>query len=338
MHVTVVLGAGFSKQAGSPLAHELFDQRPPVHRKWVSEIVLPVSNAWERWKSDRVAKGVLKAQGEEFLADLYRRNLEEWPVVPSWAKVVKFIGLRLAWEHADRGASPYDGRPWGDDITSARTCSTHEAFWNALFKTIPRDAETCVITTNYDIWAERGLRLTPRPRLLRPGFHYGIPGEQLLGYTSFPRRTTSSPRLIGSVPLLKLHGSLTWEIESGERLSHVNCGPAFRGTAAIVPPLVKNEKPSWLSDIWELAAAELRRTTHLLVAGYSLPVYDSEVRSLLSSNLSPQVCRRAYYIAGNSEERAASLRKLVPGLDVNPLGSFPECILGIKDRLQVDSA
>ena len=53
-----------------------------------------------------------------------------------------------------------------------------EQFWTTLFRI---RTDVSVITTNYDILPERGLRNVPRPRSCRPGFHYGFGPETLLG-------------------------------------------------------------------------------------------------------------------------------------------------------------
>ena len=49
-----------------------------------------------------------------------------------------------------------------------------ETFWDILFGVL---TEVSVVTTNFDILAERGLRHVPRPRAKRPGFHYGFGPE-----------------------------------------------------------------------------------------------------------------------------------------------------------------
>jgi len=59
----------------------------------------------------------------------------------------------------------------------------HEEFWTAVFR---RTEDVAVVTTNYDILAERGLRPKPRPRVPRPGFHYGDGPEQLEGVDILP--------------------------------------------------------------------------------------------------------------------------------------------------------
>jgi hypothetical protein len=334
--LTIMLGAGFSAAAGSPLTGALFDGHPPVFKEKDRRIVEAASQGWARWRTLQAARKVPKIEAEEFLKFVYEGK-DDLLGVPPWSTVVQFLGLRLAWIHADRGVSSFDRRPWGADVTSASTGPVHEAFWDTIFRNWPADMRVVVVTTNYDLWAERGLRWTPRPRKLRPGFNYGLQGEFLQGYASFPRRATAFPELRGTVPVLKLHGSLSWEVHGGERVAYVTCRPAFQGNAAIVPPLSPDERPDWLSDIWAAAEKALRATTVLLVVGYSLPEYDREVRRLLSENLDSSRCGLALYSARKSAGYCDELRRLVPGLTVRELGKLPDSIREIGNALRAQS-
>ena len=153
-----------------------------------------------------------------------------------------------------------------------------ETFWNIVFGA---RTDVSVVTTNFDILAERGLRHTPRPRVKRPGFHYGFGPESLAGggYPSYSH--IQKIRADGNVPLFKLHGSVSWSVRNGELVKYHDCRPAIRGDAAIVAPIVEKTVPEYLRPTWTAAGQYLAKAGTWIVVGYSLPRYDQAVRSLL---------------------------------------------------------
>ena len=159
-----------------------------------------------------------------------------------------------------------------------------ERFWDALFRT---RTDVSVITTNFDVLAERGLRHVPRPRVPRPGFHYGFGPAELAGggYPSYAHIQKISAA--GHVPLLKLHGSVSWSVRDGKLVKYHDCRPAIRGDAAIVAPIVAKTIPAYLRPTWAVARTHLGRARMWIVVGYSLPPYDQSVRSLLLKAVAP---------------------------------------------------
>jgi hypothetical protein len=159
--------------------------------------------------------------------------------------------------------------------------AAHEDFWSAIFR---HTRDVTVITTNYDILAERGLRVEPRPRVFRPGFNYGN-GAEILAGGGFPSYSHLRPLILGgTVPLLKLHGSISWSIENSALVRFHDCRPAIKGNAAIVAPVTNKNLPKYLQHTWKQAANALSVSHTWLVIGYSLPSYDRGVRSLLQGN------------------------------------------------------
>ena len=153
-----------------------------------------------------------------------------------------------------------------------------ETFWDILFGAL---TDVSVVTTNFDVLAERGLRHVPRPRAKRPGFHYGFGPENLAGggYPSYSH--IQKIQAHGNVPLYKLHGSVSWSVRDGELVKYHDCRPAIRGDAAIVAPIVEKTVPGYLRPTWVAAGQHLSRARIWIVVGYSLPSYDEAVRSLL---------------------------------------------------------
>jgi len=274
--IAVILGAGFSQPCGVPLASQLFDAEPAVDKITRRRLVSRVIAGWNAWKQQG------GTQPEVYLAELASGAEKSALDMRPWLEAVKYVSLRIALTMGKVelvGVIPQITR---HNLDRTVGCHTHEAFWDALFHRTDIPEGLDVITTNYDVLPERGLRPSPRPRRHRPGFHYGLGTETLKGggypsYTHIRAFTVS-----GHVPLLKLHGSVSWSVKNGELLKYHDCRPAIRGDAAIVAPVPGKSPPPWLTPIWHHADVSLRAAIHWIVVGYSFPDYDAQVNDLVS--------------------------------------------------------
>ena len=269
--VAVILGAGFSAVADVPLARHLLDHRPDVDRVIRKKLVDRVVRRWDAWHSRT------SGATEEYLARLASISQREW------RDAVWFVGLTVALQMGQVEA--VGGNPTITRHNLNRTSvPILERFWTTLFRT---QTDVSVITTNFDVVAERGLRHVPRPLVPRPGFHYGFGPEDLAGggYPSYSH--IQKIRVAGHVPLLKLHGSVSWSVQGGELVKYHDCRPAIRGDAAIVAPIVGKTVPAYLERTWAVAKTHLGRARTWIVVGYSLPHYDQLVRSLLLEATAP---------------------------------------------------
>jgi hypothetical protein len=271
--IIIFLGAGFSCIAGVPLARQLLDAEPRVDRMTRERLVQRVLANWSKWHEKT------GGQPEEYLAELQ--------VAPgrAWHDAVWYVGLVIA---LHMGRIEYVGGKLTitrHNLDRTTGIPEHEEFWSIIFR---RSDDVAVLTTNYDVLAERGLRHRPRPRVPRPGFHYGFGPEDLAGggypsYTHIQKISTS-----GCVPLLKLHGSISWSSKGQELIKYHDCRPAIRGNPAIVAPVTTKTLPAYLKRTWELAAELLAEANTWVIVGYSLPQYDQLVRQLLSSSFRKQ--------------------------------------------------
>jgi hypothetical protein len=268
--VVVFLGAGFSYVAGVPLAAHLFDVEPTVDRITRQRLVERVQRGWRRWHD------ACRGSPEEYLAEL------EGTGGPEWRDAVWYVGLVVALQMGRLQRVGFQDQLTVTRQNIDRTTQNqiHESFWTAIFRST---SAVTVITTNYDVLAERGLRIIPRPRVPRPGFHYGF-GEEYLaggGYPSFShiRRIVTE----GSIPLLKLHGSVSWSIRDGRLVKYHDCRPAIGGDALLVAPVRGKRPPEVLLPTWELARTALANASVVISVGYSLPTYDDLVCELLAA-------------------------------------------------------
>lgn len=317
--IAIFVGAGFSAPAGVPLASQLFDARPEVDRVTRQRLVDRVVEHWERWRATNAGSP------EEYLASLQASGGRPW-VDAQW-----YVGLviALAMGRVELvGMKPTVTRHNLDRTTSVRI---HEAFWTTIFR---RTQDVAVITTNYDILPERGIRNGPRPRIHRPGFHYGWGPEPLAGggYPSYShiRKISAS----GTVPVYKLHGSVSWTHRDGQVIRYHDCRPALRGDAAIVAPVTSKTLPGYLEPIWSNAKIALSRSKLWLVVGYSLPEYDQLVRDLFRSSAPNDLVAHVFNPDSNVAQRLASL---LPGRTVQSHPGLPQGLQVLGDIMAAAS-
>lgn len=208
----------------------------------------------------------------------------------------------------------------GHALNLANRIDEHEIFWTTIFS---RTTDVCVITTNYDILVERGLRLTPRTRLPRPGFNYGSGREHLLG-RGYPAVFRSRPPIVdGTVPVLKLHGSVSWSVSENRLNRYHDCRPAIRGDAAIIAPVTEKSIPSTFRTIWDHAASALAKSETWIIVGYSFPEYDKAVNGIFQSNASH---RPRAHILNPDPSAVARARALLPDINVCSHDGIPNAL------------
>jgi len=274
--LALFLGAGFSHPCGVPLASQLFDEEPQVDRIVRARLVRRVLDGWHVWRNRT------GGQPEEYLGHL----ASSWESAAVhgrvWQDAVWYVALRIALKMGE--LQMVGARPTLVRHTLNRTthCTIHEDFWDAIFARSRSPQHVSVITTNYDVLIERGLRLIPRPRVHRPGFNYGSGPEELQGggYPSFTHIRPIVPA--GTVPVFKLHGSVSWAGGNGSLVKYHDCRPAIRGDALIVAPVPGKSPPRCLERVWAQAEECLGGAPHWVVVGYSFPSYDEQVNSLVA--------------------------------------------------------
>ena len=269
--VALILGAGFSAASGVPLASQLLDRKPAVDRVTRQALVERVHARWRAWHSAN------SRTPEEYLAEIAVSD------PPAFFEATRFVGLVITLHMGQLGRVGLQPTIIKHNLDRTAPAAL-EDFWNVLCRAL---TDFSVITTNFDILAERGLRHRPRPRIRRPGFNYGFGPEELAGggYPAYSH--IQKVKAVGNVPLLKLHGSVSWSMRDGALVKYHDCRPAIRGDAAIVAPIVEKAVPAYLLPVWTAAGKHLATASTWIVVGYSLPPYDGAVKSLLADAAQP---------------------------------------------------
>jgi hypothetical protein len=305
--VVLFLGAGFSAAAGLPQTAELFAQATvPVDTETRAALLDRSVARYARWKRANPL-----GHPEQYLADIRDSA--------AWYEAVRSVALTLT---LTQGAVQWIGRAAivKHQVNRTTGSAVHEGFWDAMFAG-DLERQLTVVTTNYDVMAERGLRHEPRPRRRRPGFHYGSGLEELAG-GGFPAHRATDPVVVrGSVPLLKLHGSLSWAIERQQLVRYRDLRPGVRGDAAIVAPGA-GDRESWLEPIWQRAAAAFSNSPTWIFIGYSFPSYDLRIRELLMA-AAPKATPNVYVSSAHSRSLADELGRWLPAATIVPLRRVP---------------
>ena len=312
--ISVFLGAGFSLLGGVPLASQLFDEQPLVDVISRENLIECVLGGWEDWKHQ---KG---GTPEEYLAYLEANPGKHWFTAVKYVALVVTLGMRRVSIGGQRPTVTHHS------LNLAPRIEEHEDFWTAIFR---RTTDVCVLTTNYDILAERGLRLKPRPRIPRPGFHYEDGPEKLKGGLSgiFHSRLLNAE---GTVPLLKLHGSVSWSLNGNRIDRYHDCRPAIRGDAAIIAPVTEKSVPSVFQPIWDHAASALAKSDIWIIVGYSFPEYDITINKLFQSTAKHGT---RVHIMNPDPEAFRRAESLLPDSDVRPHSGIPEALYDLPNIL-----
>ncbi len=274
--VCCVLGAGYSCAAGLPVTAQLFEEDVYISSRAAQTRFERVWRDYDSWREENADRNV-----EEYLRDLYLGD--RGALSPPFAWAAEIIGAVLSTPRTQDSALV--NPRYAVRLTRPLRCAVHEDFWACIltcFDTVS------VVTTNYDICVERCLRHRRMARSPMPGFFYGgLARPQTARGVALPWRTEGRMRVValeGSVPLLKLHGSLNWVLQNGTIVLYQDTRAAFRrgGDAAIVPPIPEKTVPIWLRPVWAESERCLCSARYWIVCGYSLPSYDTAMYQMLS--------------------------------------------------------
>jgi hypothetical protein len=328
MKTAVILGAGFSAAAGLPLTQHLLGRNPMAlqsNGSTLERLNAEAIDAFERWHASNP-----EGQVEEWFRVLYDgRNDPEQERLQgtTWSKTIRYALSRLAPIGKSKVA------PYYYSIARYQCAKVHRAFWDRMEQ---EWNARVIVSLNYDILAERALHDTSATGATKLLFRYGG-----MPYNMKARKMTDVYQEEATeVPfgdhyvLYKLHGSISWawEKHSTAMKVHGDVRAVFRtsrrvGEPAIIPPIPEKQRPSDFATIWERAKEDLAKHQRWVVCGYSLPVYDHEVRGLFSSALAsvtPPGGREIIVMDPDSEALLQRWREFAPsGTRLRALPGLP---------------
>ena len=313
--VTVFLGAGFSALAGIPLASQLFEDCPVADVPLREDLIGRVLFNWEEW---RERSG---GTAEQYLSTLETQKGE------AWREALKYVALVVTLSMPGVVVSGRRRTIDGHTLNLASKVQAHEQFWTAILR---QTTDVAVVTTNYDVLAERGLRLVPRPRLGLPGFNYGVEQDRLFGGRGPGIFRNPWPHTTGTVPVFKLHGSVSWAHGRNGIERYHDCRPSIRGDAAIIAPVQEKQIPPAFESIWSSAAEALEKSEVWLIVGYSFPEYDMAVNTLLRKSYRPKT---VVHVVNPDESAATRLVDLIPRTNIKQYRGLPDALSDIRTML-----
>ncbi len=320
----IILGAGFSHAAGLPLLGMVFSSDPPFARSpGVRQRYDEVRTAWERWSAENPEQG----EGQ-WLKYLYRQPRNSETTEVGFNQAMNFLLATLVQIDTSSEKAAYI-----HGITKSVKSPVHRCFWQFMLSCY--DIES-VVTMNYDILAEQGLRHEYHERFRRvPLCYYGGPDRpQIVKRMRDPARGKYVPmELTGDIALCKMHGSVNWAFEGDSFVLHEDVRAACRvepkaGSPAIIPPMPELLKiPEWLRRVWDAAETCLGRSNVWVVCGYALPDYDGALRTLFAKASMPVRHLRLYILDPDAETVASRWRAILPD------DATIHCMPGIPDAL-----
>lgn len=217
-------------------------------------------------------------------------------------------------------------------IRSERGCTRHLKLVNALR---PRDT---VISFNYDCVMDCALRLGGNGKWgARYGYAFRRPSRVLEEGDRYWSADLPAPNAASTIYLLKLHGSLNWQLPPTadgdillkQRLHRQNGTPRF----TIIPPgwsKHERDEPEF-DELWKKAERALRNAKTIAVVGFSFTPTDLHVQAVVRLAIARSNSLRHLVIANPSTEdrervRAVFSQQLGPKVIVRQYDNFKQFI------------
>ncbi len=204
-----------------------------------------------------------------------------------------------------RRDKPYLGYPVYD-------CPLYDYYALVLSGYTPEDGRygehNTILTFNYDTVLESSFER------LGIGYNYGMDKEKIKGPTkdgySYPEKQRAGRICYYSesgVPILKLHGSTNWNFNSHDKT--VSLTRDFRTLRLdgmrplIVPPTWQKNFNETIYGVWQKAIDALRKATHIVIIGFSIPTTDTHFKYLLGAGLQDSISLRKIFFVNPDAEK-----------------------------------
>lgn len=256
--VALFLGAGFSKWAFDlPLVNQLFDFDISTTSEKEKIKLRLIKKDWFEWEKLNV--GVTP---EKFIYWSMNKSSHRK------SRVIWYVNRRLTEPFMTRIRGAYTAAMFDERVVRE---NQKIIYLKNFFSLLTKNGLGGILTCNYDTLVECALGMS--------GFNYGIVGEQLSGRGINPLFPSQNSHLsvTGSIPLAKLHGSLSW----GKGVKYTSGRPGRSGNALIVPPAPEKAPPIELQEVWELGSKILKQSSCLIVFGFAFNPYDEALLEYL---------------------------------------------------------
>ncbi|MGI3026549.1 SIR2 family protein [Vibrio cholerae] len=256
--VTLFLGAGFSKWAFDlPLVNNLFDFDIGTTSDAEERRLELIKKDWILWRESN--------------PDCTPEKFVHWCVEKSShrkSRVIWYVNRRLTEPFMTRISGSYSAAMFDERVVRE---NEKIVALKQFFEKLKVFGLNGIITCNYDTIVECALGTS--------GFNYGVVGEQLRGRGINPQFPWQNAhlRVTGDTPLVKLHGSLSWDKDT----KYTSGKPGKAGNALIVPPAPEKEPPSELKEVWDLGANILSQSQSIIIFGFAFNPYDQALLEYL---------------------------------------------------------
>jgi hypothetical protein len=367
----IILGAGFSFDAGIPLLSGFVDTM------W--EIAVR-----KTFKGQKLSEGDIKifqdAADVRSHLDSYHgranfddRNIEDILSILSFGAIAGSSKARAQQEAMNRAISrtieltckvTHPGIPGENDGWSITSNSAqYQSFWTNLFawKLSGNELPT-IVTLNYDLVLERSLFQvlinktynqgnTPL-RNFRIKYYFPEINDEILAVkgcnydtlrnsepgTVIRRTGAQGSDALTEIEILKLHGSVNFPKKKTEGLHNLE---QSLSNPEILPPIFNKISASTPTDMWRVALERISKAQNIIIVGYSLPRTDIYMQYFLKAAIGPNVDLNRIYVfdptlyRNNSEE--AEMRSRYESCFAQQLRSRitfrPNFKIGIGDEL-----
>jgi hypothetical protein len=294
--ISLFLGAGFSKwSANLPLSKELFKFDITLFGNKEQKKFARIRSLKTEWDKNNP-----NGSAEEFISIILKNRKEDREILLWYITRV----LSDPYIFYDRYLGRINRHVLMIDENRKNSCAGVEIVRNFVNHFMME--KLGIITTNYDLLLEYALGTKL--------FNYGLFGESLIGRGPYPVSQWKNPvTLKGKIPLLKLHGSLSWGID-GKHYTDGRRG--ITGNALIIAPTPEKTPPLLLKSIWDLSKEILKETNLLIVFGFAFNPYDEAILTHLKTS-SDEIKKVAIIDINHLESNAM---KIWPNADIL---SFP---------------
>jgi hypothetical protein len=310
--IALFLGAGFSKPWGLPLTKELLPSskeeweqiiEEKFPRKYQQKYARRVQVSWLKYLDECQGSGSVDQFAEKLQTD------EQGAMGLPFDDLAYFLAVRLAVEESETREfhmqTQFVGHHFGMQ-DAVLPC------YDGIIQVLDRDSLRGIVTTNYDLVVEKILGPDATGRL--GGFNYGTQGQPLhkRHHEFNTQRWYHRETIDGTIPLLKLHGSLNWASSKEKGIDiYVDCYPSLTQGhhPVIVPPHSDILQYDLLSKIWQKASEVLQGADIWVFCGYSFPPYDEDVRDLMKRSAS--ILRRVVILSPHATALGQNIRNIL---------------------------